>query len=67
MRLEGYLAASHAARIDLPQDNTIEHLANGAMLMSAVADEIFNGEKFASPGRSAAHPSGTRPAQQVRE
>ncbi len=38
-----YLAAAHAARIDLPQDITIEHLANGSMLMSAVADEIFNG------------------------
>lgn len=39
-----YLAAASANRIDPPQDVAIERLADGAMLLTAATDGMFNGQ-----------------------
>lgn len=39
-----YLAAAHVTHIDPPQDIAIERLADGAMLLTAVTDAMFNGQ-----------------------
>jgi hypothetical protein len=39
-----YLAAAPASRIDPPQDVASERLADGAMLLTAASDGIFNGQ-----------------------
>jgi hypothetical protein len=39
-----YLAAVPAARIDPPQDVSVERLADGAMLLAAATDAMFDGQ-----------------------
>ena len=39
-----YVDAAHATHIDPPQDVAVERLADGAMLLTATTDAMFDGQ-----------------------